>query len=587
MRTLSSIALSTVLAATASAQCITVTGVPVTLFPSTPFWSADDEGLSAPEPLGFGFPLGAATWTHVVIESNGALYLTNGGPPIGATNYGFADMSGVAGDSPRVAATWADLEGIAAGYEIRIDTSIPNQCKIVWVNVSEYGTGAQAPFRMQAVLHAAGLVEISVGPNVGFQWYTATVGVSEANGIFATSSDLSTGPVSATLALYEDFFSPSLLDLANTTTSFLPTAGPGFTAVTTCVGPPPAAHVPYGTGCYAEFASFYEYLDTGTFDLSGTGVTMLLSGGYAVLPPLTSYVPPSPNATTLVLQDDDETSVTLGAPFPYAGGTTTSLAVCSNGYVSAASNGANSYPDVFLFLDMFEASWHSWHDFDPSSGGAVKFEEIGGVAYFTWDGVFTYGTTTPETMQMQFDTNTGAVHIHWVSISGQGTPYLVGYSPGGSSLDPGSIDLTSALPLTTFVADLPPLVLSANPPPISTATTGTLVTYTVDNAHPNGPGQYVGVLVLSNGQIPPPGIDLANLLGAPGCAQYITSLDVLVPMFSGTPTLQASFNIPPGIPLFTFYGQAVALFVPGTLPNGQNPGGFLSSNGIETTVSIH
>jgi hypothetical protein len=288
-----------------------------------------------------------------------------------------------------------------------------------------------------------------------------------------------------------------------------------------------------------------------------------------------------------VLQDDDETTVALSAPFPYPGGTTSSLAICSNGYVSAASTGVNIYPDVTVFLDLLEASWHSWHDFDPSSGGAVQFEQIGGVAYVTWLGVFTYGTTTPETMQMQFDTSSGAVHIHWVSISGQGTPYLVGYSPGGPSLDPGSTDLSNSLPLTVTAADQAPLVLSASPPPVSTATSGTTVTYTVENAYEYTPGQYVGVLVLSNVQIPPPGTDLGPLLGAPGCNQYVLTLDVLIAMFSTSSTLQTSFVVPPGIPLFTFYGQAVALFVPNSLPNGQNPGGFLSTNGLATTVSVH
>jgi len=49
----------------------------------------------------------------------------------------------------------------------------------------------------------------------------------------------------------------------------------------------------------------------------------------------------------LNLSDDAETTITLGNPFPlHCGGTATTLAVCSNGFVSTASNGVGHNPSV-------------------------------------------------------------------------------------------------------------------------------------------------------------------------------------------------------------------------------------------------
>jgi hypothetical protein len=589
MRIPSALLAAVTLATAAHAQCIDPTGSTIGLLPSTAFWPADDEGLSLPTPLGFAFPIGAGTFTHAVVESNGVVYLTNGGPAIGNTFYGFADMSGLPGDSPRIAAMWTDLQGIAPGYDVRVDASVPGEWKVTWVNVSEYGTVAANPFTIQAILYSSGLVDISIGHTLasGLVWYNGTSGISEGNGVVASSSDLNTGPTSTVPALYEDFLWATPIDLANTTTTFLP-AGPGYTALTSCVGPTPASHTPYGQGCYKETASFYEFFDFGTIDLSGQGMSLVPTGGYQALPPLTTYVPPV-GATTLTLGDDTETTVTLSAPFPYPGGSTTTLYVCSNGFVSTGSNGVQYWPEVPTFLDDTHASWRVWHDFNPGAPGSgqVKFQEIGGVAYITWDGVYSYGTSTPETFQLQFDTNTGMVHFHWVSLSGAGNEYLVGYSPGGTSLDPGSIDLSTAVPFLVAAADLAPLTLTATPPAISTPVSGTVVSYDVSNMPPFAPGVYVGVVVLSNGQILPPGLDLGLLLGAPGCAAFVPSLDVMLAVVGGTPNLSATFPYPAGIPVGTmFYAQAAALFPPGSLPNGQNPGGISTSNGITTLISV-
>jgi hypothetical protein len=105
---------------TLSAQCFTPAGGTVVTLTPTGIFAANDEGLSAPLPLGFTFPMAGASggpFTHVVVDSNGALYLTSGGPATGTPQFGAGngldDLRGNPGDSPRVFPLWCDVEGIA------------------------------------------------------------------------------------------------------------------------------------------------------------------------------------------------------------------------------------------------------------------------------------------------------------------------------------------------------------------------------------------------------------------------------------------------------------------------------------------
>jgi hypothetical protein len=89
-----------------------------------------------------------------------------------------------------------------------------------------------------------------------------------------------------------------------------------------------ATAVNYGQGCVNSFTSFYEELTPVAYDLAGTGLTMINSGGaYTVLPALTAFQPTT-NATALALGDDSEATVNLSTPFNYNGGSTTTLQVC-------------------------------------------------------------------------------------------------------------------------------------------------------------------------------------------------------------------------------------------------------------------
>ncbi|MBL8755054.1 MAG: hypothetical protein JNK15_17250 [Planctomycetes bacterium] len=288
---------------------------------------------------------------------------------------------------------------------------------------------------------------------------------------------------------------------------------------------------PYGTGCNnAPDVSSYELFATASaFDLANTGISLIhTGGGYLALPGVTTWVPPSATAQVLALGDDTETTVTLSQAMPVAAsGTTTSLTVCSNGYVSAASgNGTGYTPGGAALLNAPQMCWSLyWHDLNPSiaASGTVKFEEVGGIAYITWDGVWDYGGTTAanaNSFQAQFDLATGTVHFVYGAMSGLGNAAMTGVSDAGASADPGSMDISAALPATYTAAQfrVVPLAHAASARPVI----GTSINL---NATQAPAGALLGVLVLGTTEHTN-GIDL-TFLGMPGCNLY-ASLDATV-----------------------------------------------------------
>jgi hypothetical protein len=278
----------------------------------------------------------------------------------------------------------------------------------------------------------------------------------------------------------------------------------------------------------------------------------------------------------------------------------TTLYIAANGIVSMATNpeGGNYVPDAQGFLDCPVMAFWSWHDFNPgeSGSGPVNYHEavVGGatIAYVTWNGVENYpgGTLNPSTMQFQLNLTTGDVKWVWVTMDGStaspyGSGHLFGWSPAGPSTNPGSVTLATLPPFVTSSTQIVGLALSASPAPISTTTSGTVVTYTTTNMRPlAGTGPYVGLNILSLGQVPG-GLDL-GIIGAPGCSSYVTALDLTQAMVGLTSTNTVTFAIPSGVPAgFQLFSQSVNLIPPNSLPNGQNAFGLLTSNGVKTLIA--
>ncbi len=374
----------------------------------------------------------------------------------------------------------------------------------------------------------------------------------------------------------------------------------------------PAANTPFGSGCYTLSNSFYQHFPTpaaAAAALTGQSITLTPAGStYDVSYGGGTYLAPSGTANTILVGiDDGRETIVPSAPVPYPGGSTASLSVHSNGIIGTAPltipDSPNSHtPTIAEFLAEGTTAWYHWHDFDTADGGAIRWEEVAGVLYVTWQGVESYplGTANPSTFQFQFDLNpgpgNGVVRYVWDSIaavggapaSGRADQTLVGWSPGGASLDAGSVDLALATPFSTWATEVPPLTLAIAPTPVSTPTTGTVLTYTVSNIPEAAPGSglYIGVVFLSFAPIPG-GLDLDALLGAPDCRTYIETTDITINVGPVTSPIETgTFAFPAAIPYgLEVTAQAASLVIPGSLPNGQNPGGFLTSNAVTQFVS--
>lgn len=335
-----------------------------------------------------------------------------------------------------------------------------------------------------------------------------------------------------------------------------------------------ATNTSLGTGCYRSFASFYQLFPTGTFDLSGSSFTMIPTGAsYLVLGNIATFVPPSAGATALQLTDDSQVTVPLSLPFSYIGGTTSSLVVCSNGFVSVATgNGTAFNPNAASFLNAPQTGWWTWHDMNPGAGGGqVKFEQVGSTAIVTWDGVRNFGgssTADDSTFQMQFDLASGFVSLVYQSMPTTGNPFLVGYSPGGSSLDPGSIDLSNAIlgAMETAVDQLP-LAVTATTRPVL----GTSWNLTVANL-PAAATAPIGVDIFGFAD---PGLPDLSGIGMPGCGLRST-LDVLLGWAN---TGSHTYSLPiPALP--TLVGLHV-FTTSAMLQPGVNAFGAITGNGID------
>ncbi|MCA8977829.1 MAG: hypothetical protein KDC98_24095, partial [Planctomycetes bacterium] len=339
----------------------------------------------------------------------------------------------------------------------------------------------------------------------------------------------------------------------------------------------PATKTPYGTGCYAGSKAFYESWTTASgFDLNGTSMRLVKTGNYYVAHAAGSYVAPTGGATALSLSDDSETTVNLAGSFQYPGGSTSSLVVCSNGFVSTATGNGTAYlPSASVWLGSTQPRWGCWHDHNPAAAGSgsVKFEQIGQMAYITWDGVFDYGTSNPNTWQLQFDLSTGNVTYAWQSMSGTGNGILVGYAHIAPNTDLGSMDISAALPGTfrTQPNNSTPLALDSTLPQLGSTLTFTATNFPAASA--------IGFQVLSFVRHDP-GIDLTPY-GMQGCYQFTGTDAVVVVIPAGG---QSTYSMP--IPNSTAYiglpinGQTYAA------SPGANVAGLISSNGVRAVIGL-
>jgi hypothetical protein len=283
-----------------------------------------------------------------------------------------------------------------------------------------------------------------------------------------------------------------------------------------------ASRAPFGTACGGASRSFYQIFPSNTFDLAATSMQLVKSGDRYHVQAGGSYQTPPGSALVAPLGDDDEVNVNIGLPMPIPGGTTTSLTLCSNGYLSAAAgNSLSPTPSESEWLSSPQMRWGCWHDFDPTAAGSgqIKVHFSGSLVVFTWDGVWTYDTNQTVTMQLQFDLTTGDVTYAWPAMPSLVGAFLVGYAGSGQSVDLGNRDLSVAVPagFSTSDVDLVPPQLTSTFPQV-----GSTLVFTSTFTSPTSLGlQLLGLQRLD------PGTPLDGF-GLPGCRQHASADAVLV-----------------------------------------------------------
>ncbi|MEY3161378.1 MAG: hypothetical protein RIT25_1369, partial [Planctomycetota bacterium] len=312
-----------------------------------------DDTLLPLQAMNMTFPMGASTYDACQINTNGAIFLTNGttlGTGTTATGYSTSaatmvnNIRGAAGASPRIAAYWRDLNlTVGNNGGVFFNNTIPGKVVITWKNAVHFGQTTPV-FSFQAQLFSTGEVRMYYDQNCNNTANTPIVGVSAGNAIADPgASNLLTGASSTSLIMYQTFATLNTFNtFRNKSLSFVPNASGGYTETSSdCVA---AQHVLYGSGCVFRSATFYENFPANTIDLSNTSLRMTPNGagtGYIITPGFgTNYTHTLPG---LGLGDDQNGTLALPAPFNYPGGSTSTLTICSNGFIWMQTNASTDF----------------------------------------------------------------------------------------------------------------------------------------------------------------------------------------------------------------------------------------------------
>ncbi len=404
--------------------------------------------------------------------------------------------------------------------------------------------------------------------------HTATLsGVDWFQGAFLGTQNVDLGAPGTNLSITE-----GRIDLgafagdALTEISFSNQSNPvGGYAILACNFGAQAKNTVLGQGCIGQYVSFYEQMDTASFDLTDTDITGTNTGaGYVVLPtpgtgPLAVGGIDPLGGTVLVLPDDGQVVAgTLG------------MTVGSNGWMALGAGNSNGFaPTPAIMLGNPSESVYTWTDLQPDTSGTVTYEEdvATGQTRVTYDGVNGWNTLDPVFIQIDYNVNSGDWAIRF-GVVGFANPedWIVGYSPAGVSADPGGVDISATAVIITAATDIIPLSLAAITRPVL----GTSWDLEVNDI----PASTVfGVTFF--GLADPMLLDL-GFLGMPGC-QLRSSLDLTDGPWLPSGSTHAYNLALPATPLnllgFELFTQAATF---GTPP--VNSFGAISSNGINGTL---
>ena len=355
--------------------------------------------------------------------------------------------------------------------------------------------------------------------------------------------------------------------------------GPGAAFVTVATKAPSgdtfATVTSVGDGCGGTAAScdeaFYEF---GGFDLANSSFTLDFDGtAYSLVAGQGTWI--TPTGVDLNMGDDQSLNRTLGHTLDYPGGSTSSLDICSNGFISDGNNGTTYTAAVGTFLAGNPRWAGLFHDLSPNQGGAVMFDTTAQRTVVSWDDVENFNGSLTVNFQIQFWAN-GDVHFIYQGVGISSGNYLVGFSLGSNAADPGSIDISGSLNGSVSVCDAtgtPDVALGASARPVL----GT----SIDLITTNIPLASVGGLSILSITPIPGGLDLA-FLGMPGCVAY-QGLDVIDLFTVGGGTGQRAFSFPnnPSLSGAHVYNQSAVMVL------GINPFNIVTSNGLDLLVGIN
>ncbi len=329
-----------------------------------------------------------------------------------------------------------------------------------------------------------------------------------------------------------------------------------------------------GNGC-PRSSLLYERFAAAAFDLANAPSLDFVPNtgrGYIVLRGTHSLLPTAGGVLVPVGDDTVAGPFALGFSFPHPGGngSTTTVDVCSNGYVyleTGTITSSRCCDASDAILRAFRRDTPSWAvfgtDLDPSAGGSVWINTAPGIAWITWDQVWEGGTGQLVTAQIQFEAS-GAVSLVYGPALATTHSVLVGWSAGNGVIDSGPSDL-STLSGFDMGSSYGPLTISAPLARIPTVGSSFVVDIT------NVPGDALAaVLLLGTGQTTLP----LDQFGLTGCSLLVTSDLPAFPTSIAPPIGTVTMPIAPGTRLVGLQLEAQAAVLSPTV----NAGGVEVSN---------
>ena len=342
-----------------------------------------------------------------------------------------------------------------------------------------------------------------------------------------------------------------------------------------------ANSINFGAGCNTVQGTVYEYFPaislSNSFDLEDSTLHFVPNnkGGYDITKTQGAAIVP-PGNFTLPLGDDSVSIEYMPFLFPYPGGATHDLYVCSNGYLGFEElTSADFLPTEAKILSGPTRLMCAWMDFNPGAPGS------GGINYqidpakqfvtITWNNVWQYGGSgfSLNLFQVVLSAN-GSIDIKYGTLSNNDVPCIVGFTPGNGNFGalPTVIDFSYSLPFQSgFKRSLS--VSTAQRPVL-----GSNVEIWTENIPENA---LISTNMLSLSQFPL-GINLA-LLGAPSCFQYC-GIDASSLIF-GNGSKLTTFGPVPMDPVWiglSIYSQSASL------SPGSNNLGVVTSNGLHLKI---